>query len=105
MVDTQETDNDIEPIQDPPIDPQTPPQTEPSPASEIAYLHLTAQGFWQVGFIYIDYVSLQGDQLTFLGSDKRHDIGDRTITIRDYRLLSGNYDPHKIAEQLFATIL
>ena len=60
------------------------------PPTELAYLHQTVDGFWQVGFIYLDYVLLVGDQLTFLGADKERDAGDKTITVRDYRFLLVN---------------
>lgn len=86
----------------PPIENEPPQQ---NPPTELAYLHQTATGFWQVGFIYLDYVLLEGDQLTFLGADKERDATDKTITVQDYRFLSGDYDPHVVAEELFRTVL
>lgn len=100
-------DEDKSEVVETPREPHLPPPpipVKPSP-TEIAYLHRTTQGFWQVGFIYLDYVSLDGDQLTFLGADKRHDADDKTITVRDYRLLSGEYEAHVIARELFALVL
>lgn len=99
-------DEDVVIEKQPPIRP--PIQNDPPqhiPPTELAYLHQTVDGFWQVGFIYLDYVLLVGDQLTFLGADKERDAGDKTITVRDYRFLSGEYDPHVVAEALFATVL
>ena len=106
MPDAEEEEDDVIVVEQNPILP--PIQNDP-PAqkryTELAYLHQTAQGFWQVGFIYLDYVLLVEDQLTFLGADKKRDVGDRTITVRDYRFLSGDYDPHVVAETLFGKVL
>lgn len=98
-----------EPQPEPEPEPDNKPVTEPEPEpiqkpTEIAYLHQNERGFWFVGFIHVDYIARNGNRLTFLGADKTHDATDKTITIHDYRYLYGDYDPHDIASQLFATV-
>lgn len=104
----QPEDVNIVPFEPTPDTPETPPTEYVSVFRDgltLAFLHQTSDEDWQVGFIYTDYVELNGDQLTFLGADKRRDPDDTTITIRDYRLISGeDYDPHVIARELFSLV-